>query len=267
MKKPLEQIVTAIANARQETDGSINADCPICTNEGRPNERIQFYVNAGKITGASCARYARAGGGDANREHCKPVLDDLGISTDRAAFISESLFEDTLTLELEPAKLGKARIVARNCTATLARDEINLNKSSDRTQFIKSPAGFDDGQRTTINQTLLNLADRFESVQAAIEEETETETKQVIFAALPDGRLIEQIAGGQFAVYDSKARAVTYQRKVQTDAGVYEPLQDDFLLKGGLFLPEQLQEYESDAALDAEIEAAINRYCDVPVRE
>src|SRR5262249_38490349 len=89
----------------------------------------------------------------------------------------------------------------------------------------------------------------------------------VISKILPDGRVIEQIAAGRFAVYDPERGEVTYERKVEADEAVYRPLNDDFIMKGGLFLPEQLIEYGDDATLDAEIESCINRYSDVPDRE
>ena len=90
---------------------------------------------------------------------------------------------------------------------------------------------------------------------------------KVISKMLADGRVLEQIAGGQFAVYDPKTGKIEYGRKVETDDAIYRPLDDDFVLKGGLFLPDRLVDYGDDVTLDAEIETCINRYSDVPERE
>jgi hypothetical protein len=151
----------------------------------------------------------------------------------------------------------------------LNRDVISLDKAKERKDFIKALNGFDDDQRTQIDQTLLKLADEYDSVCAAIEDEDDEDkpTLKVISKILPDGRVIEQVAGGQFAIYDPERGDVTYGRKVEDDEAIYRPLDDDFVLRGGLYLPETLIEYGDDATLDAEIEVCINRYCDVPERE
>lgn len=262
----LDTLSEKLSGVRQEADGSISADCPVCANEGYPGKRLTLFIGPdGRITYIACRRFSGAGT-KANRQHVAPVCDLLNLSEQPETFIKETLFDGTLTLELTPAERGKVCLVARNCASVLGRDLLSLDKAADRAQFIKRLALDEDKQRT-LDQTLLSLADRFESVKAAIDEDAETETKHVIFAALPDGRLIEQIAGGLFAAYDPERGEVTYQRRVETDLTTYQTLQDDFLLKGGLFLPERLIEYGDEATLDAEIEACISRYCDVPTRE
>lgn len=91
--------------------------------------------------------------------------------------------------------------------------------------------------------------------------------EKTISAILPDGRIIEQVANGVFAIFDTKKNQITYTKKVETDDAVHHPLDDDFILRGGLFLPDRLIDYGDEKTLDAEIETCINRYSDVPERE
>jgi len=259
----LDIVRNRFPDARQEKDGSIIFECPICRTEGHYNKQARLYVS-GEI---SCSRFASAGA-DANREHCQPIREQLGLGAQPSAFIVETLFDGALTLECEPAERGKMRIVARNCASVLNRDVIDLDRLDHRTRFIKALPDYDEDQHKDVDQALLRLADRFDNVQSAIDSKSvHKAAEKVISKILPDGHVIEQLAGGTFAVYDPKRGEVTYSRKVETDEAVYRPLDDDFILKGGLFLPERLIEYGDDATLDAEIEACINRHSDVPVRE
>lgn len=257
----LSAVSAKFSDARAEQDGAITFECPACRDEGHHNKRIKLFASGA----LACARFASAGK-EANREHCAPIREALGIGAQSSAFISESLFDGKLTLEVTPAERGKVLLLARNCSKVLHRDVLSLDKAADRAKFIKE-LDIEDGQKKPTLMALLELADRFDSVRAAIEEEGNGEAKQVVFADLLDGRLIEQVAGRTFAVYDSRRGEVTYQHNVECDAGVYTPLEDDFVLKGGLFLPERLIEYGDDATLDAEIEACIDRYSDVSARE
>jgi len=261
----LEEVQVHCPDARQEPDGSKVFECPICRADGHPGKQAKLY-DSGWL---SCSRFASAGV-DANREHCAPIREALGLSTSPApAFITKSLFDGALTVECSTAERGKVQLVARNCNSILNRDVISLNRAKERNDFIKALSDFDEGQRGEISQALLQLADEYERVVDAIDvdEEDDKPEEKVISKILSDGRIIEQIAGRQFAVYDPDRGEVTYSRKIEDDEAVYRPLEDDFILRGGLFLPESLIEYGDDATLDADIEACINRYSDVPVRE
>jgi len=269
MQKLLDTIAEKLSGVRRESDGSVVADCPVCAADNHSNVRCKLYLGTdGRITGIACPR-GSAAGGQANREHCAPIRQMLGIAGEPSTFISQSLFDGKLTLEVSPAERGKVRLLARNCNSVLHRDVCSLDKAEDRSRFVKQLNLDDTQQQVEVNRVLLALADRYDSVKAAIEEEEDDErvTKQAIFAALSDGRLAEQIAGGMFAVYDPERGETTYHRKVEDDLHLYETLQDDFVLRGGLFLPERLIEYGNEASLDAEIEACISRYADVPSRE
>ncbi|MGH9755242.1 MAG: hypothetical protein ACREA2_20890 [Blastocatellia bacterium] len=265
MPHDLNSVRVHFRDARQELGGSIVFECPICRAEGHHAKHARLYAN-GAI---SCTRLA-AGGSDANRAHCAPIREALGLADDlRKPFITKVLFDGTLIVECSQAARGKVQIVARNCNSVLNRDVVSLNVAKDRIAFIKALDGFDDSQREVINQALLQLADEYDRVCAAIEDDDigDKPTVKIISKMLDDGRILEQIAGGTFAVYDPQRGEVTYSRKIETDEAVYRPLDDDFILKGGLFLPDRLVEYGDDATLDAEIDACIKRYSDVPERE
>lgn len=221
---------------------------------------------------------AAAGYGDQNRKYSAPPEEPPGLWPSEPADaekavkpepLTESLFDGKLTIECEPAERGKARLVARNCASVLNRDVIALDRIDHRAQFVKALANYDEGQRQEIHQALLRLADRFDGVQKAIaaEDYDEKPVEKVISKILPDGRILEQIAGGQLAIYDPERGEVVYGRKVETDEAVYRPLDDDFIARGGLFLPEKLIEYGDEKTLDSDIETCINRYSDVPERE
>ncbi len=180
--------------------------------------------------------------------------------------ITHNLFDGQLIFGLEPVERGKVKLTARNQDGLLHRDVLSLDKAEDRAKFIKK-LGLDAEQEKTAHRALLELSDQAEKLPARVEAEPTKEERRVVHAVLPDGHLIEQIAGGQFAVYDPQTDDVTYRRSVETDCAIYKPLEDDFLAKGGLCLPERLVSYGNDAALDTEIETCIHRYSDVLERE
>lgn len=263
MRPDINTIREQYPDAREEKDGSIVFECPICRAEGHHGKTFTLFANGA----TSCPR-AGAGGQAFNRSHCRPVRDMLGMGVEAvSSFISRVLFDGKLTIECDQAERGKVRLVARNCDSILGRNVISLDREKERSEFIKKLPDFDTQERKEINQTLLQLADEYDRVVEAIEDDEEKAVEKVISKILPDGRIIEQVAGGQFVIYDSTPGAVTYGRKIETDDAVYRPLDDDFILKGGLFLPDRLIEYGDEAQLDSEIETCINRYSDVPVRE
>lgn len=264
MPPDLLTIQSHYPDARQEKDNSVVFECPVCHADNHPGKQIKLFANGA----LSCARFASAGR-DANRDHCQPIRDTLGLGAPASAFITKTLFDGKLTIECSQAERGKVKLVARNCNSTLNRDVISLDRAKERNDFIKALQGFDAKDVKEIDQALKTLADEYERVSAAIDadEADDKPEEKVISKMLSDGRILEQLAGGTFAVYDPQKGDVTYARKVETDDAIYKPLDDDFILQGGLFLPDRLIEYGDDATLDAEIEACINRYSDVPERE
>src|SRR5215813_8430695 len=199
MRLDFNTVRTHYPDALESGDGAIHFLCPICEAEGHPGKDFTVFTNGA----TSCVR-AAAAGRDFNREHCRPVREQLGLGVEKtAAFINEILFDGTLTLECDTSKSDKARTVARNCKDELHRDVIDLNRFEHRKSFVKALAGYDDEQQIQINHALLRLAGRRESVQAVTDDEEEDKAvEKVISKQLPDGRIIEQIAGCQFAVYD-----------------------------------------------------------------
>src|SRR5262245_27493648 len=135
----LEDVQPYYPDARQEPDGSITFECPICRDEGHHGKRARLYVNGA----LSCVRFAAAGS-DANREHCQPMREQLRLVSQPSAFVIETLFDGTLTLECEPVERGKARLVARNCASVLNRDVIDLDRLDHRSNFVKALPDYDD---------------------------------------------------------------------------------------------------------------------------
>lgn len=262
----LSAVSAKFSDARAEQDGAITFECPACRDEGHHNKQVKLFANGA----LACARFASAGR-DANREHCAPIREALGLGAPSSAstLIEKVLFGGKLTIECSQAERGKVKLVARNCNSVLSRDVISLDRAKERDNFVKALPGFSGQEAAEIDQVLKNLADEYERVCAAIDanDASEKPEEKVISKILADDRIIEQIAGGLLAVYDPKRGEVTYCRKVETDEAVYQPLDDDFVLRGGLLLPDRLIEYGDDSTLDAEIEACIYRYSDVPLRE
>jgi DNA polymerase I-like protein with 3'-5' exonuclease and polymerase domains len=254
----LSTIAEKLSGLRPEPDGSFVGDCPVCELEGKGAGKLRVYANGS----LACFRFSGSGDSAQHRADILKAL-DLGDDERPTAFITESLFGGKLKIECSPAERGRVKVVARNCDSTLHRDTLTLDKADERAKFVKSLVGFGDDERRLIHQAMLKLADRFESVQAAIEEESEDEeVRQVGFAALPDGRLIDQVQGGQFAVLDHD-RSIRYAKAVTCDGITYRP-KPDF---AGLNLPERLEEYGSDRELDEALRGYIRRYVDMPERE
>ena len=262
-EKSLAEVQEVYSDARPETDGSLIFECPVCRADGRPGKMCKLYANGA----LSCPSVAGIGQ-KANREHCQPIGEALDLADDQTgAFITKILFDGKLTVECSQAERGKVQLVARNCNSTLNRDVISLDRAKERSDFIKGLPGFDDDQRGEISQALLQLADEHDSVCAAIDAEGEAgAAESVLFKKLPDGRLIEQLQGAKFAVYDGSA--IEYATRVECDGTVYMPVTGDPCIEDNdLHLPERLTEYDEERLLDEEIETYLSMFCDAPARE
>ncbi len=174
---------------------------------------------------------------------------------------SATLFDGALTLEVvQDGK--KDRVTARTGNTVIGMDVFNLAESVRRTKFVKTLAGdFDDDQKTEILRALLSLADE---PQPNLPGQTEASTYlQTSFKELSDGRIIEQICAG-FAVYDPATGDYSIEPSVTDMETVYEPVDDDLLKKGGgIYMAEGLEEYGTEAELDAEIEKYVSEYLDL----
>lgn len=257
----IDEVRKRFPEAKTTIDGGIQFNCPICEEEGRPNIEFTIFGN-----GATSCRHGARGGKDYNREHCAPVRESLALANSLSPFIEKSLFDNTLTLELAPSGRN-VRLTARNCANILALNIISLDKSKDRREFISSLPGFNEIQRAEIDQALINLADEYNRVCESISFDSEIETtKSVIFQELPDGRLIEQIHNGLFAVYNGAS--IEYSTRVECDNVTYLPIKGDPCIEDNdIHLPDHLTEYDKEEYLDQEIETYLATFCDAPVRE
>jgi hypothetical protein len=137
-----------------------------------------------------------------------------------------------------------------------------LNVAKQRADFIRSIPGFGSSeQQEKIKLALLRMAERRGNVREATGEEGETNTTEsVIFKALYDGRLIEQLAGRVFAVYDDSS--VDTASKVECDGITYLPISGDPCIEDNdLHLPKHLIEYGEERLLDEEIEDYLSKFC------
>src|SRR5262245_54238122 len=144
----LEDVQRKYPDAREETDGSISFECPVCESDGSPGKRVTLYASGG----LSCVRFAIAGMSAANRDHCRPIREALGLADDaRKPFITKSLIDGKLTLEVWQVTRGKADLVARNGKSIYSRDLIALGLAKDRAGLIKSLSDFKDLELGEIN--------------------------------------------------------------------------------------------------------------------
>jgi len=262
MRPNQQALLSKLEGIRMESDGSAVADCPVCNDKGKG--KLKVFADGTAV----CYRFTGVGNGE-HGKHVKEVYAASGFDEPVSSFISESLFGGKLSLELSPAARGRVRVAARNCNSLLALDEFYLDRQADRAKFVASLPSLADDERNVVTTTLIQLTDRFDRAQAAVEDEKDHESniEHVISKALPDDRIIEQVAGGVFAIYDPATKDVTYAGEVECEGVAYRPLDDDFILRGGLQLPDRLIEYLDERSLDAEIETCIRRYCDAPERE
>lgn len=180
--------------------------------------------------------------------------------------MSEVICDSKITLEAKPAGRSKATIIARNSVGTLHMDQLNLLDAAKRAGFLKT-LDLDEAANKEAVLALIRLAERIESVQEAAEEEPSGTPQPVSFKALEDGPIFEQIlhdGKAQFALYDPASQSACLVAKVEDEDGaVYVPVADELLLRGGLQLPSNVEEYGTERNLRDEVEAFVHRHVDV----
>jgi putative DNA primase/helicase len=178
-----------------------------------------------------------------------------GKATDNAI----AILDGKLKFSVEPAERGKVKLTARDASgAVVHRDVINLDKQTDRDAFVKELSLTDD-ERKAVQQAMLKIAD---TPITPREDAPTSADERVMSKILSDGRIIEQLAGGKFAVYDPQTDTFDYAEFVEDAGVIYKPSENT----GDMFLPDNLTEYGTEAELDRRIEEVYRRYCDAPDR-
>ncbi len=159
-----------------ETDGSISTHCSACLNEGRTVKAKIFSSGS-----YGCPRYA----GTESYEHRREMLSawNLEPSAKPSSFMSETILDGQLNIEIERGERGKQRVTARNCNSVLHIDTFNLADSSARAKFIKK-LNLAESDATATSRTLIDLADRFSRVSDAVSDDGEKEPVLTTFAVL-----------------------------------------------------------------------------------
>jgi DNA polymerase-1 len=239
-----------------ESDGSLTLDCPVCALENKGDGKAKIFANGG----FTCFRFA----GIDPAEHKREMLVewDLEASSKPSSFMSEELLDGTLTLEIGRGERGKQKITARNCDSVLHIDTFNLADSSARAKFLKN-LNLSESDGAVACQTLINLADKFSRVDAAVAD-GEKEPVLTTFAVLKDGRILEETTSG-FAVFDPATKAATIENSaIDEDGATYKPLiKAERANKIGLFMASSIEEYSTEPLLDADILKFIEKYVDI----
>lgn len=199
----LDTILEKLPDARQETNGSIIFECPICLTEGYANKKAKLFAN-GAI---ACSRFASTSS-DASRAHCQPLREMLGLSGDKSAgFISSTILDGArqVTLEIERASKSTQYVTARNCTTVLYNAELRLTNPEDRATFVAAIPDRDADERATINHELVQMIDRYRRAQAAVADsgapEDERQSAATRLVALTGNiQLIHDANGDGYAV-------------------------------------------------------------------
>ncbi len=162
---------------RIETDGSLITDCPVCALENKGEGKAKIFADGG----FTCRRFA----GTSPTEHLREMLAEWELDTTSkpSSFMSETLLDGQLNIEIERGERGKQRVTARNCNSVLHIDTFNLADSSARAKFIKK-LNLAESDATATSRTLIDLADRFSRVSDAVSDDGEKEPVLTTFAVL-----------------------------------------------------------------------------------
>lgn len=185
--------------------------------------------------------------------------------------IQTFLLAGRLNLCIAAADRKKCKVSARNPSGeALAVDAFNLAENDKRVKFIKlveSAFTLTDDEKTEVQRELINLADVSELLADSTKADAASasgETVETSFQALEDGRIIEQIRGGVFAVYNPNTKEYLKLDSVtDSDGTTYKPIDDALFDSKGLFIADGLTEYGTVAELIGDIQAYVTKYIDL----
>ncbi len=176
-----------------------------------------------------------------------------------------------VTLGAAAAERGKCRLTAKaEDGKPAAMDVFNPADAAKRDKFIKQIADaiqLTSAEKREISAELISLAAEADSIfSAAAEEKTkngQSETVETSFKVLSDGRIIEQIRSG-FAVYNPETDEHEILESVaDSDGTTYTPITDALFSEGGLYIADDLTEYDTEKELVTEIEKYLLKYLDL----
>lgn len=243
------------ADSTASVNGAGNIDCRAHCHSGQGVTGLFFDPRSNGVTcNAGC--------------ELEQIGQAFGIPPMQRGAPSVTIGEGKIRIEAKAAERGKTSLTVRDKDgAIIYRDTINLDSAKDRDAFIKALNLDSADEAEAVRRELLNLPERLKDFESQGGGAATRDVERVISKTLSDGRLIEQINGRRFAVYDPQSGTVTYAERVEAGGAAYLPLNDDFVVKNGLHLPDGLTEYGDEKALLAEVEATLKRYCDAPERE
>jgi len=176
-----------------------------------------------------------------------------------------------LMLGAAAAERGKCRLTAKTADGKpAAMDVFNPADAARRDKFIKQISDavqLTGEEKKEISAELISLATATDSIfSAGAAEKTkkgQSEAVETSFKVLADGRIIEQIRGG-FAVYNPETDEHEILDAVEDSDGItYTPASDALFSDGGLYIADDLTEYETEKELVADIEKYLLKYLDL----
>jgi hypothetical protein len=215
------------------------------------NSQLRALVEYGDLSKATWRKLAKELRAEGYGDETK---NNGGKARDSAIEILDGKYR----LEVEFADRGKLKLTARDTGgAVIHRDVINLDKADDREGFIRALALDSESERKAVRQVLMMVADNPPTPRESAPQVAE---ERVMSKVLSDGRIIEQIANGKFAVYDPQTDTFGYADEIDDAEVIYKPSTATY----GMSLPDKLTEYGTEAELDRRIEEIYRRYCDAP---
>lgn len=171
-----------------------------------------------------------------------------------------------LTMYRECERTGKYRITASRKGEIQAIDSFKPSDSVRRAKFVNSIEGLNEEEKDFALKALMELANRVLNGSRAVS--LEKAKKQVNFAVLSDGRIIEQTTKG-FAVFSPDSNSLEFSSLIEDNDCIYEPQQFQTDSRGETLigLPSDIVEYYNDSILDAEIESFLYRHIDLSEKE
>ncbi|HXG82562.1 MAG TPA: DUF3854 domain-containing protein [Pyrinomonadaceae bacterium] len=176
-----------------------------------------------------------------------------------------------LILGAAAAERGKCRLTAKTADGeAAAMDIFNPADAARRDKFVKQISDavqLTSHEKREISAELINLAAAADSIFSAGPTEktktAQTEPVETSFRVLTDGRVVEQIRGG-FAVYNPETNEHEKLDAVEdSDGTTCTPVSDALFSEGGLYIADDLTEYETEKELIADIEKYLLKYLDL----